>query len=278
MFNWIKNIWQQLQQEPTVEPVEWKPEWSRFLTEKVVFYRKLSEQDKQEFNNRALLFLQTTEIESGQFEVSEEDKLLVAASAIIPVWGFPNWHYFNLKGVYLLPAAFNERFELQQPDSVITGMVGTGPMAGKMALSKPDLYLGFENTRDKRNVGIHEFAHLVDMADGDTDGFPERLEEYTLAKPWFSFIEAKMQDIDEGKSNIREYGATSRVEFFAVATEYFFERPKMLKKKHPELFEQLSRFYKQDVLAIEDDVKLRKKSLCPCGSGKRYKRCCMPAG
>ncbi|MFL0797697.1 MAG: zinc-dependent peptidase [Cellvibrionaceae bacterium] len=276
MLSWIKGVWEIFYKPELQESGLWKSEWSQFLEDKVQFYRKLSFKDKLIFQKRALLFLQTTDIESGQFSVTDEDRLLVAASAIIPVWGFPKWHYLNLKGVYLLPAAFNENFECQQPDSMITGMVGSGPMAGKMALSKPDLYAGFENIRDKRNVGIHEFAHLVDMADGDTDGFPERLKEYAFAIPWFSFIEGKIQDIDKGKSNIRAYGGTSKVEFFAVASEYFFERPKMLKKKHPKLFQRLSDFYKQDVLSIEDDIRQRKKGPCPCGSGKRYKRCCLP--
>jgi len=56
-------------------------------------------------------------------------------------------------------------------------MVGNGPLHGKMALSKPHLHLGFKNSRDKHNVGIHEFVHLIDMADGNCDGFPERLSK-----------------------------------------------------------------------------------------------------
>jgi len=256
--------------------VPWQQPWSTFLTEKVAFYRMLSEADKLLFHQRVLLFLQTTAVEAGQFDVTDEDRLLVAASAIIPVWGFPRWHYFNLNTVFLLPAAFNENFECSELDSKITGMVGTGPMSGKMALSRPALYLGFENSRDKSNVGIHEFVHLVDMADGECDGYPERLKEYSFSIPWFELVEKKTREIHRGDSNVRAYGATNRAEFFAVASEYFFERPKMLQKKHARLFELLTEFYQQDVLAIANDVKVRKKDPCPCGSGQRYKRCCMP--
>ncbi len=115
----------------------WQSSWSSFLVEHVNFYRGLSEQDKTLFHQRIWLFLETTAVAAGQFPVTDEDRLLVAASAIIPVWSFPKWHYFNLKGVYLLPAAFNAEFECGKPDSTITGMVGTGPMGGKMALCKP---------------------------------------------------------------------------------------------------------------------------------------------
>lgn len=262
--------------KPKASDVVWQQRWSDILQKKVAFYRVLNDRDKALFHQRVLLFLETTAIEAGQFEITEEDALLVAASAIIPVWGFPNWHYFNLKAVYLLPSSFNAQFECGKPDSNISGMVGTGPFTGKMALSRPHLYEGFENSRDKQNVGIHEFVHLVDMADGDCDGFPERLKEFQFSIPWFDLVEKKIEEIDSNKSNIRDYGATNRAEFLAVASEYFFERPRMLQEKHPKLYAALTEFYKQDVMAIAEDVRVRKNSPCPCGSGKKYKRCCVP--
>ncbi|MFK8068758.1 MAG: zinc-dependent peptidase [Gammaproteobacteria bacterium] len=277
MINWIKEILQKiLGLEKPKKELQWQQQWSSFLIEKVAFYRVLSEENKLLFEQRVSLFLQTTEVEAGQFTVSDQDRLLVAASAVIPVWGLPKWHYFNLKAVYLLPASFNINFECGQPDSNITGMVGTGPMAGKLALCRPALYQGFENSKDKQNVCIHEFVHLIDMADGECDGYPERLKEHAFSIPWFELVEQKIKAIDNNKSNIRDYATTNRVEFFAVASEYFFERPKMLKNKHPKLFSSLSEIYQQDVMSIDNDIKPRKKAPCPCGSKKRYKHCCMP--
>lgn len=145
-----------------------------------------------------------------------------------------------------------------------------------MVLSRPALHYGFKNHKDKKNVGIHEFAHLIDMADGDCDGFPERFSEYGFFQPWANFVERKIADIHANRSNIDSYGATNPQEFFAVATEYFFERPKMLKKKHPVLYDELMTFYQQDTAAIEQEVAPRRNSLCPCGSGLKYKRCCLP--
>ena len=261
---------------PEVDLVVWQQQWSVYLNDKVAFYRTLNEDDKRLFEERVRLFMQTTPVEAGQLEVTDEDRLLVASSAVIPVWGFPDWHYFNVSKVYLLPASFNEQFECGQPDSCITGMVGTGPMSGKLALSQPALHLGFSNTKDKQNVGIHEFVHLVDMADGDCDGFPERLKEFAYSIPWFELVEKKITGIENNQSNIRDYGATNKAEFLSVVSEYFFERPKMLRKKHPKLYQALSGFYQQDVMRISEDIKPRKKSPCPCGSGKRYKHCCLP--
>lgn len=250
--------------------------WHSFLQQHVSFYRQLNTQDRQLFEQRAQLFLATTDIVAYGVDVTDEDRLLIAASAIIPVWAFPFWHYFNLKRVILLPGAFNQEFATGQPDSLIQGMVGTGPMHDRMVLSKPALHYGFANDRDKGNLGIHEFAHLIDMADGDVDGFPERLKEYAFSIPWFELARHKIKAIEGRDTNINDYGATNPAEFFAVASEYFFERPKMLKNKHPDLYQALQDFYHQDRAAIAEDIAPRKNSPCPCGSGKKYKRCCMP--
>jgi len=255
----------------------WLTEWSSYLTKTVTFYRVLSAEDKKLFEQRVQLFWQTTAIEGGvEVEITDEDRLLVATSAIIPVWAFRGWHYVNLQAVFLLPGLFNNDFECGRADSYISGMVGTGPMSGKMALSKPHLHLGFNNDKDRHNVGIHEFVHLVDMEDGACDGFPERLKEFSYSIHWLDFIGHKISEIERSESNIRDYGATNEAEFFAVASEYFFEDPKLLKTKHPELFRALEDIYQQDVSAIAADIKPRKKAPCYCGSGKRYKHCCMP--
>ena len=255
--------------------ITWQAEWSVVLNEMVSFYRTLTQAEKRLFDERARLFLETTQVESGQLDVTDTDRLLVAASAVIPVWGFPDWHYFNVSKVILLPGAFNEQFECGQPDSLITGMVGAGLMSGKLVMSRPALHLGFSNSKDKHNVGIHEFVHLVDMADGDCDGFPERLKEHAYSIAWFELVEKKINDIELRESSIRDYGATNKAEFLAVASEYFFERPKMMQSKHPVLFQSLSDLYRQDVMRIAEDLQPRRKAPCPCGSGRRYKHCCM---
>jgi Mlc titration factor MtfA (ptsG expression regulator) len=247
------------------------------LESTVAFYRNLDSENRTLFEKRAMLFLSTTNIVGVDLEVDNKDRILVAASAIIPVWSFENWHYFNLNTVFLYPHSFNDSLEYKRQNSTITGMVGNGALFGKMFLSKPALHLGFSNSRDKQNVGIHEFVHLIDMMDGDCDGFPEKLIEYAYSIPWLNMIEKKIQEINNSESNIRDYGATNKVEFFAVASEYFFERPKMLKNKHPVLYEKLQLIYQQNTAEIKFDVNIKKKGLCPCGSGKRYKRCCLPS-
>ena len=268
-------LWPKKTDAPIYRDV-WRKEWSEFLSSTVNFYQNLGGDSRVIFEKRILLFLHSTVVEGAEAViVTDEDRLLVAASAIIPVWAFPNWRYFNLKSVYLLPATFDEQFQCGGPLARFSGMVGTGPMAGKMVLSQPHLHHGFLNSRDKQNVGVHEFVHLIDMADGQCDGFPERLSHYAYAIPWLEFVRSKMDAILEGESNIRHYGASKPEEFFTVASEYFFERPKMLKKKHPALCQALEKFYQQNVEEIANDRIYKKNSPCPCGSGKKYKRCCV---
>lgn len=249
-----------------------------FLSQKVSFYRDLGEHDRTKFEQRCLAFIDTTEFVGHELTVSREDTLLVAASSVILAWGFTRWQYVKVDTVYLVPRSFNEASEFDQHDSNITGLVGTHHLQGKMILCQPALHQGFSTDNDKRNVAIHEFAHLIDMADGDIDGLPRQLSDHAFAMPWFSLIQEKIQSIDSGKSDIRDYGATNNAEFFSVVTEYFFERPALLKRKHPNLYKALQSFYKQNLADTVKSERIRKKAPCPCGSGKRYKRCCMHNG
>lgn len=247
-----------------------------FLQRKVSFYAQLDDEGKIEFERRCLLFLQSVEILGNDFEPSVEDELLVASGSVILAWGFSKWYYVRVEQVILVAESFNEHSEFGQADSGIQGLVGSHHLAGKMILSRPALHAGFSNDRDKLNVAIHEFSHLIDMSDGQADGFPEQLSNHAFGMPWFALMQRKIQEIAQGESNIRDYGAVNTAEFFAVVSEYFFERPKMLSDKHPEVYAALADFYKQDRAALQQWMKTRKKDPCPCGSGRRYKRCCLP--
>ena len=229
---------------PSVLPFVMSEENVGFLLEKVSFYRELDLPDRSKFEDCCVQFINATHFIGHQTEITEEDKLLVASGSVILAWGFEQWAYVKVDTVYLIA----EYVELDDQDSetVIHGLVGNNHLQGKMILSKPALHYGFANSRDKHNVAIHEFSHLIDMADQNADGLPEQLLGREFALPWLDLVEKEMQRIEQGDSNIRDYGATNRAEFLAVATEYFFERPKMLKQKHPQVYEYLERFYRQN--------------------------------
>jgi len=216
------------------------------LEEKVIFYRSLNDSCKLAFEKRMQQFLDRVRITGIQTEVEPEDRVFVAASAIIPIFAFPNWEYTNLNEVLLYPDSFSKEFELQQEkERPVLGMVGDGAMQHVMILSQPALRQGFTNNTDVHNTAIHEFVHLIDKTDGEIDGIPENLlaKQYTL--PWINSMHQTIKEILEGNSDINPYGATNQAEFFAVVSEYFFERPDLLQTKHPELFELLEKIFSQ---------------------------------
>ena len=256
-------------------PIEMPAEHRAFLQQAVGFYRELTPQEQTRFQHRCLSFIYATEFIGHNLEVSEQDKLLIASGSVILAWGFERWHYVKVDTVILVDRAFSEASLFDQQDSHITGLVGTHHLRGKMILSQAALHQGFSNDNDKRNVAIHEFAHLIDMADGEIDGLPRQITEQSFTLPWLALVQNKIAGINQKQSDIRNYGATNNAEFFAVACEYFFERPKLLKRKHPELYKALVGFYKQNRADVQASERIRKKGPCPCGSGKRYKRCCM---
>lgn len=268
-------IWKKPTKAKNVTPLS--SEQKKLLTLHVSFYNQLNEEEKKQFEQRVSRFIHTTKITGIETNIDDLDRVLVGASAIIPVFAFPNWEYINLKEVLLYPSGFNEKFQTGK-GGLIQGMVGTGYMEGKMILSKPALHTGFKNARDKKNVGIHEFTHLIDKADGETDGIPTMLLDKQFALPWFDLVQKEMDNIHLFKSDINPYGGVSKTEFFAVLSEYFFERPKLLKSKHPDLYHYLEMLFTVDLsekykgtVGIKE---IGRNDPCICGSGEKYKHCC----
>lgn len=246
------------------------------LQNNVAFFRALDKPKKLQFENEVKEFLVYVKITGVNTAVENTDRILVAASAVIPVFAFPQWKYYNLEEVLLYEDAFNMQFETDGRGRNIQGMVGSGFMEGKMLLSKHALLEGFKNDTDKNNTAIHEFVHLIDKTDGAADGLPEVLlsKQYTL--PWLDMLYKKMQEIVAEKSDINPYGITNKAEFFAVAAEYFFERPDLLEQKHPHLFGLLQEIFKQvpEIVLKQKKSKTGRNDLCYCGSGLKYKDCC----
>lgn len=260
-------------------------EWRSILEEDVLFYKSLSEEQRQKFETEIQIFLHETRITGVKTEVDDRAMVLVAASAVIPIFGFPHWSYENLGEVLLYPKAFNREFQTEGEQRQIWGMVGEGAMTGTMALSKPALIAGFENSRDKKNTGIHEFVHLLDATDGSYDGVPEAFLENQYIEPWLEVMHSEMQRIKSGSSSMNSYGGSAKVEFFAVASEFFFERPALMKRQKPDLYNLLSKVFQQSPrqrisAAFRDMMNYQGKKVgrnedCPCESGKKYKECCL---
>jgi len=216
------------------------------LKNNVAFYNGLSEPAKINFEQRVQHFLSAVRITGVNTTVEDIDRVLIGASAIIPIFRFPDWEYINLHEILLYPETFTEQFEQSGNERNVLGMVGNGAMQHIMILSKYALREGFSNKTDKNNTAIHEFVHLIDKTDGEVDGVPEILLQHQYTLPWINMMHKNIQEIIKNGSDINAYGATNQAEFFAVVSEYFFERPDLLGKKHPELYHMLEQIFKQE--------------------------------
>ncbi len=218
------------------------------LANHVSFYQNLDYVKKLVFEEKIAHFLANTIISGVNLKITQLDRLLVASSAVIPIFGFDNWKYDNLINVLLYPDTFNKDFQFEGGKRNIMGMVGNGYMNGQMVLSQTALHHGFSKSAGKENTGIHEFVHLLDKSDGAVDGIPENLMKYEYTMPWLKLMNEKMEGIENNQSDINPYAITNQAEFFAVAAEYFFEKPELLKEKHPKLYFQLTRIFSQDLV------------------------------
>lgn len=224
--------------------------WRYILNEYVMYYRKLEFTRKAEFEKRVQLFLATKKIEPIDTEIDETVKLMVAVSAIIPMFAFPEYNYPRLREVLIYPNSFDEKFRTERfwgHEENVVGMVGNRFMNSTMILSKPELMRAYDGENHTSNVGIHEFVHLVDKIDGEADGIPELLIKGDDIALWLKLIEDERLRIDEGASDINNYALKSNAEFLAVTSEYFFGHPERFNAYHPELYQFLAHIFKQNL-------------------------------
>lgn len=223
-----------LAEQPFPEP------WRSVLTEYVEYYRSLDAQERTRFEREVRWFVDEQVITGPKgAEVEDELKLLVAASAVVVVFGRDGFRYPKLRDIVVYERSFDEEYGA---GGNILGMVhGQGPIL----FSARSLKQGFRGEHDGKNVGYHEFAHVLDFDQGRADGVPGFMPWDTV-KPWLELMHGETAKIEKRRSILRQYAAKNEAEFFAVATEMFFEKPKKMKREHLALFELLVETYGQD--------------------------------
>ncbi|GAB2688607.1 hypothetical protein GCM10027037_08940 [Mucilaginibacter koreensis] len=235
-----------------IAAVDTNMDYGKELAAHIPYYSKIDAPLKKRFIEKVEKFLTTVRVEGIGFELTDTDRIMVAASAVIPILNFDDWSYPNLTNVIVYPDTFNNDFQFEGENRNIMGMVGSGFMNGQMLLSRAALIKGFAGDSGKENAAIHEFVHLVDGSDGAIDGTPENLMEHSSTIPWLKMIHQEMHRIEAGHSDINPYALTNEAEFLAVVAEYFFEKPDQFKVKHPDLYEALAKMFNQH--PAEDDT------------------------
>jgi Mlc titration factor MtfA (ptsG expression regulator) len=210
-------------------------------------YRRLGAAERKRFEDDVAIFLAEQTITGPRGEaIDEELRVLVAASAAVVVFGRPGFRYPTTRDVIVYEGSFDETYASGAGAGAggksYLGMVhGSGPIL----FSARALRDGFRNPHDANNVGLHEFAHVLDFDAGQADGVPGFMP-WKSVTPWLAMMHGETKRIRQHRSILRQYAATNEAEFFAVATEMFFEQPDRMKEKHPDLYALMTQAYGQD--------------------------------
>jgi Mlc titration factor MtfA (ptsG expression regulator) len=231
--------------------------WRDVLRRSVVHYARLPDDLRRRLEERVQVFVAEKNWEGvGGLEVTDEMRVTIAAQACLLVLAFDDEYYDHVLSILIYPTAFVTRdVQITRAGVVIQdreARLGEAWYRGPVIVSWEDALAGGRQTDPGHNLVLHEFAHQLDMLGGrDLDGTPP-LPSRELAARWADVMEAEYQQLRRDCRSHRRrplldcYGATNRAEFFAVATETFFERPTALSSRHPELYDILAAYYRQD--------------------------------
>jgi hypothetical protein len=234
---------------------EFPESWLRILQRRLPFFASLSAQEQQRLLELIRLFLADKQFIgcAGQ-EIDDDIRITIAAQACLLVLNRPESHYQNLRSILVYPSTFVARREVRDELGLVstshTAMLGESWSQGKVVLAWDNVEHGVRDLHDGQNVVLHEFAHQLDSESGATNGAPLLLTRGGY-KSWATVFQMEFEQLQQSvllhqPSLIDEYGATNPAEFFAVATETFFERPREMAAHHSELYRELSGFFRID--------------------------------
>jgi len=236
--------------------------WKKILEKNVPLYRRLPSLLKPELHGHIQVLLAEKNFEGcGGLKMTDEIRVTVAAHACLLLLNRKTNYYSNLDSIVVYPSTFvtREITHLGNQAYVEGRGADTGEswQQGVVVLAWDDVKDGAMGVADGQNVVLHEFAHQLDQENGIADGAPvlDRGSAYVNWARVFTREYKKLQRaVKRGaRTVVDEYGASNPAEFFAVATETFFEKPWDMKRKHPELYEALKIYYKLDPAEWVDD-------------------------
>ncbi len=251
-FPWFKS-----HQRQELLAVAFPEVWRQYLLSNIALFRRLpqSEQRKLEDDTRILIAEKDWEGVQG-LTLTDEIKVTISGMASLLVLGFDDDYYPNVETILVYPDSFlitTVRSETRGVfgEQVLTAS-GQAALQGPVIVSWTDIRAGIAS--GGQNVVLHEFAHKLDMRDGSADGAPY-LENDAQIETWSRVMSAEYQrlvaETQAGERGVlNPYGATNAAEFFAVATESFFENAQALSEMHPELYAILRDFYHQDPVVL----------------------------
>jgi Mlc titration factor MtfA (ptsG expression regulator) len=234
------------------------PAWNAILKKNLPPYSKLSPQLQQQLHNATRIFVAEKSFEGcGGLTLTDEIKVTIAAQACMLLLNRKMEYYPKLYSVLVYPSTYvaGTRHTIRGHSNETSVRLGESWHAGAVVLAWDSVKHGAANFNDGHNVTMHEFAHQLDQHYGAADGAPalaSRSAYSAWARVFSKEYEHLRRKTAKGRKSVMDgYGATNPTEFFAVATETFFEKPGQLKIKHPELYEELYSFYRVNPIEWE---------------------------
>jgi len=224
------------------------------------FLGHLSPDERAHLRQLAREFIAAKEWSGAQgLQLTPHIQLAIALQACLPILHLGLDWYAGWVGIVVYPGDFIIPRRMIDEDGVVHEF--DDEVMGEAWYGGPVLISWFEHPEDTDgiNVVIHEFAHKLDMKSGDADGMPP-LHAGMSKRRWIESMTTAFSDfqrrVDSGEETpLDPYGAELPTEFFAVASEAFFEAPEVLQREYPEVYEQLRSFYCQDPMLDGPDRK-----------------------
>ena len=252
----IFRFWSKRQARETLLATALTDPQRHIIEAEVPIIRRLPPELREQLEGKMNLFLdQVRFFGCDGLDVTEDMRLSIAAQACLLVANSDLW-YDNLTTILIYPNAFKSR-QSKHSGYVVTEkeIVRTGESwdRGPVILSWAHSKQGAMNDRDGQNVVFHEFAHQIDDLSGGTNGVPVLSAGQSFAEWEHVFVtayDAHVQAVESGQGTVIDpYGAVGHEEFFAVAVEVFFERPRALKDDVPAVYDQLAKLFHLDPIA-----------------------------
>lgn len=228
------------------------PLWQATLEHSLPQYLRLSPLERKRLQGHIRVFLAEKQfIGCNGLQVTEEIKLSIAAVACLLLLNERGKYFPKLRSILVYPTAYWVDSTVSVGNGVIEekreGRLGESWSRDQVVLAWEQVQQDLKDWEDGHNVVLHEFAHQLDQEDGKAEGVPI-LQSNTDYDRWTQVMTEDYQqlckNVEQGVRTVMDsYGTTNPAEFFAVATETFFEKPHALQQKHPALYEELHRYY-----------------------------------
>ncbi|MBU2924426.1 zinc-dependent peptidase [Colwellia sp. 1_MG-2023] len=249
-----KPYWRNYQRS-RIASMPFKKEWRKVIQKRMPYFRQMPADLQLQLKQHIQVFLaEKNFIGCNGIQITDEIRVTVAAQACLLLLNRKTNFYPKLQTILVYPRAFVKNQQSKDASGVQftqkTVLAGESWDYGKVVLSWQDTLDGAKVPDDGHNVVIHEFAHQLDQENGRANGAPI-LEKGQNYQCWSDVFSAQFEQL---KSNVATgtpslfdyYGATNPAEFFAVASEVFFEKAQQFHAEHPKLYQQLKQYYQVD--------------------------------